>query len=283
MKIMSLAAKNGDEVTVTYTGSRKVIGVKAQKTDNKYLKWDAGQKKLVATKIPATATKVENAITSVEWPAGTYLVEGDVTIDGYIFLNGDVELIIKDGAKLSAKKIDGNTLYYRSLSVYGQTNMSGELNVACSDDDAILNMRSLNIHSCKVNASSSLRGGFCEIGRFNVYGGSVDAKYTGDTYGYGIYPNTLNIYGGEVKAVGKKGDSPFSCGISAGRDVTVTVYGGKLWAESAGKSGIYNLRVTLKKDVNYTTGKIETSDDGITWTEYTGTGTPDDPYVRVGY
>ena len=100
---------------------------------------------------------------------------------------------------------------------------------------------------------------------------------------YGIYPNTLNIYGGEVKAVGKKGDSPFSCGISAGRDVTVTVYGGKLWAESAGKSGIYNLRVTLKKDVNYTTGKIETSDDGITWTEYTGTGTPDDPYVRVGY
>ena len=92
----------GETATVTYTGSRKVIGVKAQKTDNKYLKWDAGQKKLVATKIPATATKVENANGDVTWPAGTYLVEGDVTIGGDILLSGDVVLIIKDGVTYDA-------------------------------------------------------------------------------------------------------------------------------------------------------------------------------------
>ena len=273
----------GETVTVTYTGSRKVIGVKAEKkADTKYMKWDDSQKKLVPTKIPATATKVENANTDVTWDAGTYLVEGDVTIGGEIKLSGNVELIIKDGAKLSAKHISG-TNYNGSLSVYGQANMSGELNVACSYGDAIIKVTALNIHSCKVNASSSVdsRGGFYGINEINVYGGSVDAEYTGSNYGFGMNFTHLNIYGGEVKAVGKGNDNYYSYGINNSNGTTVNFYGGKLWAECTGNRAI-NSNVTLTKGEGFN-GKIETCSDGTSWTTYSGTDTPDAKYVRVGY
>ena len=274
----------GETVTVTYTGSRKVISVKAEKKlpDTKYMKWDDSQKTLVATEIPATVTKVGNDNEDVNWEAGTYLVEGDVTIGGDILLTGDVELIIKDGAKLTANGIDGDNCI---LSVYGQANMSGELNVACSDGYAIFEMSALNIHSCKVNAISSLDdcGGFYAINNFNVYGGSVDAEYTGGDEGYGMCITTLNIYGGEVKAIGKGSDGVLSYGIACDTGATVNVYGGKLWAECAGNSGINSSKVTLTKDSGYTSGKIETSDNGTDWSVYSGTGTPDAKYVRVGY
>ena len=272
--------KKGDDVTVTYTGTRKVIGVKAQKTGPLYMKWDDSQKALVPTEIPATVTKVEDA-EHVTWPAGTYLVEGDVGINGYIELTGDVELIIKDGAKLTAKEIYGEDIY--SLSVYGQTNMSGELNLACSFDDAINCMTALNIHSCKVNASSSEdnNGGFFNILEVNVYGGLVNAEYTGSSNGFGIGSDVMNIYGGEVKAIGKGNDNDYSYGINNSNGTTVNVYGGKLWAECSGNRAI-NSNVTLTKGEGFN-GKIETCSDGTSWTVYTETGTPDAKYVRVGY
>ena len=249
----------GETVTVTYTGTRKVIGVKAEKTDTKYLKWDDSQQKLVPTKIPATAIKVENVNDYVTWAAGTYLVEGDVTISGAISLSGDVVLIIKDGAKLNVNQIDG---YNSSLSVYGQINMSGELNVVTSDFDAIVSMTALNIHSCKVNAISSKsgRGGIFKISEVNVYGGSVVAENTGGSNGYGILDAPLNIYGGEVKAVCKASSGSSSFGISGVHGETVTVYGGKLWAECAVNKAIYS-NVTLTKGEGFN-GKIETSDNG---------------------
>ena len=278
--------KMGSEVNIKANTGYKLRKVEVKKTlpDTKYLKWDEGQKKLVPTEIPATVTKVENANGDVSWSEGTYLVEGDVTIGGEIELTGDVELIIKDGAKLSAEDIYGNVS--KCLSVYGQTNMSGELNVAGSFI-AIASMSELNIHSCKVNARNSCEdsGGIESIIDFNVYGGSVNAEYTGDSNGFGISSEIMKIYGGEVKAVGKGNDNSNSYGIRNVADFssTVTVYGGKLWAECAGNLGINTSKVTLKKDDGYTSGKIETSSDGSAWTVYNGTGTPDAKYVRVGY
>ena len=278
--------KMGSEVKIKANTGYKLRKVEVKKTlpDTKYLKWDEGQKKLVATEIPATATKVENANGNVYWPEGTYLVEGDVTIGGTIELTGDVELIIKDGAKLSAEEIYGAV--NKCLSVYGQTNMNGELNVAGSFI-AIASMSELNIHSCKVNARNSCEdsGGIESIVFVNVYGGSVYAEYTGDSNGFGISSDIMKIYGGEVKAVGKGNDNSNSYGIRNVGDFssTVTVYGGKLWAECAGNLGINTSKVTLKKDSGYTSGKIETCSDGTSWTVYSGTGTPDAKYVRVGY
>ena len=282
------AIKRGSEVKLKANNGYKFRKVEAKKSgpvDNTYLKWDANQKELVAADIPATVTTVANADADVTWSAGTHVVEGDVTINGTITLNGNVVLIIKDGAKLTAKQINGSNSYY-NLSIYGQANQTGQLVVNCSNTDAISRITTLEVHSCQVTATSSRIncGGFYFISTFNVYGGSVDGENIG-TQGYGISLSgngSMNIYGGDVKAVGK-GNLDINYGIRTSiiDSATVTVYGGKLWAESAGKEALHS-NITLTKGVGFT-GKIETSGDGSSWTEYTTTGTPETKYVRVGY
>ena len=277
--------KMGSEVKVTAKEGYKFRKVEGKKVDpaKTYLKWNAGQKKLVATDIPAGATTVQNADQNVDWPTGTYVVEDDVTISGTITLTGDVNLIIKDGAKLTANQIWGGSSFY-NLSIYGQASQSGQLVVNYSDDDAIYNIKTLAVHSCQVKATASgdACGGFYNIGTFNVYGGSVDAGNTGcEEGGYGIELanyGLMNIYGGEVKAVGKGTD----CGIKCMSSSSVIVYGGKLWAENAGNKAIDSDEITLTKGAGFS-GKIQTSDNGSSWTEYTEASTPSAKYVRVGY
>ncbi len=272
----------GTPMTVKYNGTKKVIGVTVEKKAavdpaKAYMKWDADQKKLVATEIPTEVTTVENADAGVEWSAGTYVVEGQVTINGSITLNGKVDLIIKDGATLTAKQIIGKTNY---LSIYGQAQMTGELVVDNSGDDATTSIKTLEVHSAKVTATSSKkdRGGFYYTGTINVYGGSVDATGA-NGYGISLRPDgSVNIYGGEVKAVGK-GNGNYGYGITASSSATVTVNGGKLWAENADKKAINTSLITLKKGDGFT-GKIEYSSDKSTWSE---TVDADAKYVRAGY
>ena len=278
-------AAAGSPVTATYNGTKKVKSVKAVKkggaVDNTYLKWDADQKKLVATDIPAEVTTVANADQYVNWAAGTYVVEGEVTINGMIGLNGNVDLIIKDGAKLT---VNNKIVGYdngKKLSIYGQANQTGQLVVNYSEH-AITNVTTLEVHSCQVKATSSGNscGGFNYIQTFNVYGGSVDAESTAASSGYGIILasiGSMNIYGGDVKTLGKGN----KFGIN-GSSTTVTVYGGKLWAGCAGGKAINPSNVTLTKGAGFN-GKIETSADNSAWTEYTEAATPETKYVRVGY
>ena len=279
--------KGGETVTATYNGEKKVKSVKAVKKAaapaldpaKAYLTWDADQKKLVATEIPAEVTTVENADAGVQWSAGTYVVDGQVKINGEITLTGEVNLIIKDGAKLTAKKIIGGS---NKLSIYGQANQTGQLVVDNSGDDATTSIKTFEVHSAKVTATSSKkdRGGFYYTGTINVYGGSVDATAAN---GYGIWlrpDGSINIYGGEVKAVGK-GTGGDGYGIKAGNTATVTVNGGKLWAENADKQALQSY-ITLKKGEGFS-GKIETCDDGSSWDELPIGAMPTTKYVRVGY
>ena len=270
----------GTAMTVKYNGTKKVLGVKVAKVDlsKAYLKWDTDQKKLVAKEIPAEVTTVTSSTTT--WAAGTYVVEGEVTISERIKLDGNVDLIIKDGAKLTVNNyIFGGSNKY-NLSVYGQANQTGQLVVNCSTEDAIYRMTTLEVHSCQLKATSSGDGfgGFYNIGTFNVYGGSVHGENT-STQGYGISlanSGSMNIYGGEVKAVGK-GTTSTSYGIT-GNSTPVTVYGGKLWAENADYAAL-NSTITLTKGDGFT-GKIEYSSDNSTWSETVDASAK---YVRVGY
>lgn len=88
-----------------------------------------------------------------------------------------------------------------------------------------------------------------------------------------------------MKAEGTGDDIDYSYGIACWNSVTnVTVYGGKLWVKSADSQALDpSDGVTYTKHASYTNGKIETSDDGTDWTEYTGSAKPDAKYVRVGY
>ena len=87
-----------------------------------------------------------------------------------------------------------------------------------------------------------------------------------------------------MKAEGKGSDSNYSYGITYWNNATkVTVYGGKLWVKADENALDPSNGLTFTKDASYTTGKIETSDDGTEWTVYNGSGKPDAKYVRVGY
>jgi hypothetical protein len=254
---------------------------KEEENPNAYLKWDANQKELVPVEIPETAIKVPSVNSDINCPAGTYVVEGEVTIGGEITLTGDVNLIIKDGAKLTVNQIYGGSSKY-NLSIYGQANQTGQLVVNNSTGDAISMITTLEVHSCQVTATSSANnsGGFYNITTFNVYGGSVDAENTGSTNGYGIKlanNGSMNIYGGDVKAVGKGGDTDYSYGIT-GSSSTVTVYGGKLWAENADYKALNTTNITLTKDASYTSGTIRYSSNKTFWS---GTADPDAKYVKV--
>ena len=278
----------GETVTATYNGEKKVKSVKAVKKGGAvdpakaYLKWDADQKKLVATEIPATAIKVASADAGVTWEAGTYVVEDDVTIKGIIRLSGNVDLIIKDDATLTANKIQGGN---KNLRIYGQANKSGQL-VVNSTTDAISDITTLEVHSAKVTATASTNscGGFYGITTFNVYDGLVDAKGTGSNgYGITLYESgSLNIYGGEVKAEGKGNHVNYSYGIRCGNSLkaTVTVYGGKLWAGNADNKALKYITLAIDKSLGFN-GEIQCSSDNSTWHETVGT--PDEKYVRVGY
>ena len=277
----------GETVTATYSGEKKVKSVKAVKKAavdpaKAYLTWDADQKKLVATEIPATAIKVASADAGVTWEAGTYVVEDDVTIKGIIRLSGNVDLIIKDDATLTANKIQGGN---KNLRIYGQANKSGQL-VVNSTTDAISDITTLEVHSAKVTATASANscGGFYNITTFNVYDGLVDAKGTGSNgYGITLYESgSLNIYGGEVKAEGKGNHVNYSYGIRCGNSLkaTVTVYGGKLWAGNADNKALKYITLAIDKSLGFN-GEIQCSSDNSTWHETVGT--PDEKYVRVGY
>ena len=79
------------------------------------------------------------------------------------------------------------------------------------------------------------------------------------------------------------GETEVVVGAEVEHFLTFHLNGGTLWAENVtdGKKAL-NGNATLAKGTGFT-GKIETSDDGSNWTEYTAATTPDTKYVRVGY
>ena len=128
-----------------------------------------------------------------------YVVSGDVEIGSRITINGDVNLILKDGATLNAfGGIGGENA---SLSIYAQSNGTGKL-IAYGTDAGIGASNGTTI--------------------IKIYGGKVTAVATtittddsGDQCGYGITGDSVTINGGTVIAYG-----PLA-GI-AGATVTIT-------------------------------------------------------------
>ena len=168
---------------------------------------------------------------------GFYLVEGEVTVQNRIEIDGEVKLILADGAKLNANDgihlIDDN-----ALIIYGQTEGTGELIARIKDtysynsgigwngesiDDQDKVSGPLTIHGGKIRTSGSrlsfaIGGEGNHGGPVTIYGGTVEA-YGNGSYGPGGICGTVSIYGGTVNAYGRDGP-----GIGG----TVTIYGGKV-------------------------------------------------------
>ena len=191
--------------------------------------------------------------------SGWYFVKDEKTISEIrININGDVKLILCDGASLSVPKginlINGN-----KLTIYGQTAGSGTLTINAVDHgcagiggdlnngdcgNLVINGGRIDVKSCQntVNraAGAGIGGGLNGSGGYiTINGGSVTA--TGGTGGNadgaaGIggggsgRSGLITINGGTVKATGKYGSAGIGSGHYSKDTATVTINGGTVEA-----------------------------------------------------
>ncbi len=149
------------------------------------------EKVRVSNYVIAVENGVEEGRTiDTEWITGTYVIRGDDCCLPRVTVNGDVKLILEDGARLFVSDGIKVELGHR-LTIYGQTEGTGELSAVA-----------LN-HCAAIGGGSIAAGG----GAITICGGKVMA--VGDStvangIGGGIAgaPVTFAMYGGEVTALG---------------------------------------------------------------------------------
>ena len=149
-------------------------------------------------------TVLTNDISVDELSGGWYVVEGNVKYVRMVKFNGDVNLILADGAKLEIDETEGEKgiLTNANLIIYGQSKQSGTLKVSSKGNYGIYSSVNITINGGSVTASGSKYGIGSEQGNITISGGTVEAKATG-TIGYGIYGyHGVTISGGSVTASG---------------------------------------------------------------------------------
>ena len=235
-----------------YTTTLKMIS-------NKYMAYDPTEKVYISQAIPDDAINVESGTTS--WGKNmettlTYVVNKDVTIDGDVTLAGSVNLILRDGATLNVNgKISG--LINSVLTIYGQANSSGKLNVTKEGDNG-LSIGKLIVHGGDITVKGEYSGiiyvDIC------VHGGKVKASGTnGDGY-YNQYSKdkpVLEITGGTFEAEGAIGIRSYESNIA--------VSGGTLIAKGRKGEGIYVKNITVSGNAEVTATSSSSGDNGISF------------------
>lgn len=173
------------------------------------------------TKYVNTYTEITNSTTTLN--AGWYVVKGTNVQTGTLVCQGDVHLIISDGAKLTATGNSGDagirvSAYNASLTIYGQPNQTGQLLATGGyngagiggQDDFICEPITINggIVTCKGgDYAAGIGGGHSRKGHnITINGGVVSA--TGGEHGAGIGGGEagngeyITINGGRVSATG---------------------------------------------------------------------------------
>ncbi|MBR0281720.1 MAG: hypothetical protein IJQ81_09025, partial [Oscillibacter sp.] len=177
--------------------------------------WNAETKTVDITPGSVTSYTVVTS-GSTAWGAGWYAVTGNVKIASRVTVTGDVRLILCDGAKLTASTGITVTGDGNSLTIYGQSGGTGEL------------------EATGVSNSAGIGGGNNGAGgAITVNGGTVTA--TGGEYGAGIgggkdgAGGTITVNGGTVTAAGGGYAAGIGGGVN-GAGGTITVNGGSVTA-----------------------------------------------------
>ena len=192
----------------------------------------------------ATCTQITSSTTTLE--TGWYVVEGPdpVSISSTVTVNGDVNLILADGAKLTVNGTsgqagicvvdDGTTV--NSLTIYCQNGGTGELSATGGSAGAGIGG----------NNKTSSGTGLGDCGTVTIYGGIVNAKGSGDAAGIGGGDwygkgGAVAIYGGKVSA---EAGSSSAAGIGRGYgsstgNGTLTVGSGMdVWAGASAATAV---------------------------------------------
>jgi hypothetical protein len=175
----------------------------------------------------AAAVYVTSSADTVNWTAEWYAVSGNVTITGHIIVAGAVNLILADGATLTAAK--GITVRGtgNSLTIYAQQGGTGAL-VAKGD----YQHAGIGGSSTDPNAGTIVLYG----GKITASGGEGAAGIGG---GSGGGSGTIQIYGGQVTATGSDGGAGIGGG-SNGAGETIEIYGGRVTATGGETSNGYD-------------------------------------------
>jgi hypothetical protein len=243
------------------------------------------------TDIPANATKWTGTVTPGNVAEGTYVVEGTAICAGQLVLMGEVNLIFKDGAKLTVN--DGITYDMvggaGSLNIYGQGISSSMGQLIVNNDTPVdlggglyeasgILVLALSVHGCKIETTGDT-GGTATVaskgieipngsGDITIYNGNIKAiGLSALAAGSGIvYDGTgnVNIYGGVLEAKGGNAiddanvGEGFYCGgnLTIKGDAIVKVYGG---ADSGHAQGGHGIRLN--------TGDIEISGNADVYAE----------------
>ena len=195
--------KEPGNYTMTVTGAGTYAACGSTSTDFTVLafeQYDTGSKQLVAATTPDDNASLVTA-TTTGMATGWHVVKEDVTVNSRIWVNGDVNLVLCDGATLTA----GQGIEVRSgksLTIYSQNGNTGALTAygfgtyvsAIGANDMNISAGTITIHGGEINATS--RGdGAVAIGRgdctVNIYGGRISASY--DMNGHGIGSGTVNL------------------------------------------------------------------------------------------
>ena len=172
------------------------------------------------------------------WESGTYVAAGDVTLSGFVTVSGTVDLILSDGARLTASGDEGEAAVFvpeeSTLNIYGQSGSSGKLT-------AIGGGYAAGIGGCDLETFPELTNG---CGTVNVYGGRVTAVGcsggAGIGGGWGGDAESISIFGGIVNA---ECDGYFGSAIGAGEE------------------GTHGAEVLLAGGYTYAVGKIAVTGD----------------------
>ena len=194
--------------------------------------WD-GTKVTATERTADDCTLLSGLTDKTAWSSGRYAVTEDVTVNTRITVTGDVHLILKDGATLTAKK-GINVGTGSSLTIYGQSADTGRIvaNIVYEEDGKFVRYGSDN--------GAGIGGGYDQNGgSITIHGGTIDAAGfygAGIGGGYDRSGGEITILGGTVTASGYMG-----AGIGGGYEGdggSITIRGGHVLAESEVAAGI---------------------------------------------
>jgi len=163
----------------------------------------------------AACEVITNSDTRVTWEAGWYVVNGNITISGGAVVNGEVHLILADdcnftitdaATKKAGIKVSGNN---NSLSIYGQANGTGTLNVTGGNNAA-----GIGGDEGQIGSNITINGG-----KIIATGGSTAGAGIGG--GFDAAGTDITINGGVVTATGIWGSAGIGGSQGDGKNITI--------------------------------------------------------------
>lgn len=202
-------------------------------SETQYIAYDAEGTKSIKD-IPEDAIELTGTIEATSLAAGTYVVSGEASRNGNLPMDGEVNLILKDGASLTVNgKISGAT----TLNIFGQEKSTGKLTIDNSEIEFGIIIKNVNIHGGVISITGpdqAIETG----GTLNIYNGTITAS---GEYNAIMALGPMNVYGGELTATSTTTEviAPAISVYAEGDNAAIlTIYDGKVTATSANGDGI---------------------------------------------